>query len=139
MAATRASTPRTTMAAIASIQPNGGAVGYSGAPHGAARPDPSLADHGRSSELGHGGERVAGRHRPRRVAPGQGSRHRGSQAQRLLLFDVVGPLVEFRHDLACEELERRTDVLVSVATRLAHEDELIDTGVLVLPHESPDL
>ena len=51
----------------------------------------------------------------------------------------VGSLGELGQHLSCEELHRLADVLVAVAPGLAHEDELVDTHVLVAADERPDL
>src|SRR5579862_6833313 len=80
--------------------------------------------------LGH-----AGRNRP----PSERGLHRRGETARLLLLGVLGPVVELGHDGAGEQLERLAHVLVAVATRLAHEDELIDAGDLVGPDELADL
>src|SRR4051812_47796306 len=56
---------------------------------------------------------------------------------RLLALRLV--LVELGHHLSGEELQRLADVLVLVATGLADEDHLVDTGLFVPAHERAEL
>src|ERR1700722_438790 len=54
-------------------------------------------------------------------------------------LDLLSPVVELSHHLACKQFEGLTDVLVTVASGLADEDQLVDSGLLVSPHQLADL
>ena len=143
IAPTRTITPTTSTVVIATIQPNISALGTAGPKSrpwvqqaGRAGTGAGCAGAGRS-ELRRGREGVArrrGRGGGRRARAAATAGARRSRFGRLVGF---GPVVELRHDVPGEQLQRLADVLVAVAARLAHEDELVDAGRLVGPAPGP--
>ena len=70
-----------------------------------------------------------------RLAPGERGPDRRLEAFGLGRLPLVAAVQERRHDALGEQLERLADVFVAVASRLQHEDHLVDAGLLVAPNE----
>src|SRR5665213_2489591 len=123
----------TRMAVIPTIQVKARTDGYRG-PAESSEQAARRWSEGRRCRKG-----VVRRCRSRRRPPTEGRLDARGQSPcfgRLALFH---PVLELRHHLPGEELERLTDVLMAVTTGLTDEDQLVDSGLLVGPHQFPDL
>ncbi len=91
------------------------------------------------SELEHRGNDVTGVRCPGRRSAAQSRVDRRSETALFFFVHGLGAVVELGHDLGREQFERLAYVLVLVASCLTHEYELVDSGVLIRPHQFADL